>query len=146
MREPRRLALAVARAHLEPITRPSWFPRIRRNRWIGIMIGAALAGGLIVPAKAADPGTLQQAIDRTTAGAESPGPIPLVAAPVSARTHVLFGAWVKPQDNQTPQDALAAMESEIGRIYAIYHYYHGWQNPLLSEQGLWASAHGSALL
>ena len=66
--------------------------------------------------------------------------------PVSARTHVLFGAWVKPQDNQTPQDALAAMESEIGRTYDVYHYYHGWQNPLLSDQGLWASSHGSKLL
>ena len=138
--------MAIARAHIEQIVRPTWFPRIQRSRMIGILLGAALAGGLIVPAKAADPGTLQTAVDRTTAGAESPGPIPLVAVPVSARTHVLFGAWVKPQDNQAPQDALAAMESEIGRTYDVYHYYHGWQNPLLSDQGLWASSHGSKLL
>src|SRR5215467_9470446 len=138
--------MAIARAHIEQLARPTWFPRIQRSRVIGMLIAAALAGGLIVPAKAADPGTLDSGVDRTTAGRESPGPIPLVAAPVSSRTHVLFGAWVKPSDTQTPEEALAAMESEIGRTYSIYHYYNGWQNPLIDERGQYASSHGSRLL
>ena len=32
--------MAIARAHIEQIVRPTWFPRIQRSRMIGILLGA----------------------------------------------------------------------------------------------------------
>jgi len=144
--------LAVARAHLQRIVRSSRIHPIRRSRLAAILLGAALAGGLIVPAKASDPGTLTAsakasaglAVDRTKGGPEGPDPIAL-APSTSANKSVLFGGWVKPQGSQTKQEAAAAMEAKLGRRFALYHYYHGWQNPLIGDVGQWASKQGSTL-
>src|SRR2546428_8253745 len=147
----RRPGLAVARAQLERIVRSSRTHPIRRSRLAAILLGAALAGGLIVPAKASDPGTLTAsakasglAVDRTKGGPEGPDLIALVPS-TSANKSVLFGAWVKPEGSRTKQEAAAAMEAKLGRRFTLYHYYHGWQNPLIGDVGQWASKQGSTL-
>ena len=68
-------------------------------------------------------------------------------ASLASRAHtVLFGAWIKPRGSETHQQAVARMESKIGRRFSVDHVYHGWDRPLIGPYERWSAARGHTLL
>jgi Glycosyl hydrolase family 26 len=58
----------------------------------------------------------------------------------------LLGAHASARFGQTHEQAMTAMESDLGRRFAIDHVYHGWQHPLIGPYERWSAAHGHTLL
>lgn len=126
----------VARAALTPLLASS----------LGLVTGATppVDAGSAQPAAHVIPGPVSQL--RPSAGVVKPLPdVRAAAATASSRT-VLLGAWVKPREGQTHQQAVAGLETDIGRRLSVDHVYHGWDSPLIGPYERWSAARGHILL
>jgi hypothetical protein len=53
-----------------------------------------------------------------------------------------FGTFVKPRSGETPQQAIARVESAISRRFAIDHRYYHWNTDFPTAYDVWTASHG----
>ncbi len=92
--------------------------RTRTARRIGGVVAAlALASGLVV----------------------GPASLPALAYPAQLlpTTGAYFGSWVAPRGGESVQQAIARVESEVGRKLAIDHQYYKWNSNIPTSHQTW---------
>jgi hypothetical protein len=92
--------------------------RTRTGRRIeGVVAALAMASGLVV----------------------GPASLPALAYPAQLlpTTGAYFGSWVAPRGSESVQQAIARIESEVGRKLAIDHQYYKWNSNIPTSHQSW---------
>ena len=67
---------------------------------------------------------------------------PAVLSPPAIPTTAYLGAWNAPRSGESQSDAVLRVESQIGRRFAIDHYYYQWTDSFPNAAQTWTVGQG----